>query len=73
MAMAQRKVHPGREAEDVARVVRVLHRSGPLPLGSLADEPELADWPSERVEHALVSAWSRALIFIDSGDLLVAL
>ncbi|MBW8749950.1 MAG: hypothetical protein JF565_00800 [Propionibacteriales bacterium] len=73
MAMAQRKLHSGSEAEDVARVLRVLHRSGPLPLGELADEPELADWPSERVEHALVSAWSHALIFIDTRDLLVAL
>ena len=73
MAVAQRKLHPGGEAEDVARVLRVLHRSGPLPLGELADEPDLADWSSERIEQALVSAWSRALIFIDTRDLLVAL
>jgi hypothetical protein len=63
----------GADMEDVAHVVRVLHHAGPLPLRELADDPELADWPSERIEHAVVSAWSRALIFVDTRDLLVAL
>ena len=63
----------GADVEDVARVVRVLHRVGPLPLRELADDPALADWPHERIEHAVVAAWSRALIFVDTRDLLVAL
>lgn len=74
MAEAQR--HPRAttdRSEDVARVVRVLHHSGPVPLRELADDPELADWTHERIEHAVVSAWSSALIFVDSRDLLVAL
>jgi hypothetical protein len=74
MAEAQR--HPrattDRE-EDVASVVRVLHHAGPIPLRELAEDPELADWTRERIEHAVVSAWSRALIFVDTRDLLVAL
>jgi hypothetical protein len=73
MAIAQRKLQTAGYMEDAVHVVRVLHHVGPLPLRELADEPELADWPPERVEQAIVSAWSCALIFIDSGDLLVAL
>ncbi|MGY2874745.1 hypothetical protein ACVW00_001935 [Marmoricola sp. URHA0025 HA25] len=61
------------DAEDVTRVLSVLHHAGPLPLRELADEPELAEWTHERIEHAVVSAWSRALIFVDTRDLLVAL
>ena len=74
MAEAQR--HPRATAdgtEDVACVVRVLHHAGPIPLRELAEDPELADWTRERIEHAVVSAWSRALIFVDTRDLLVAL
>jgi hypothetical protein len=59
--------------EDVACVVRVLHHAGPIPLRELADDPELADWSRDRIEHAVVSAWSSALIFVDTRDLLVAL
>lgn len=61
------------EDTDVARVVRVLHQSGPLPLRDLTREPDLANWPAHRIEHAIVSAWSRKLIFIDNRDLLVAI
>jgi len=73
MAIAQRKLQTAGQTEDAVHVVRVLHHVGPLPLRELSEEPELADWPAERIEQAIVSAWSRALIFIDSGDLLVAL
>jgi hypothetical protein len=72
MAQAQWNLKTG-AAEDVAQVLHVLHHAGPVPLSELGDDPELAEWSSERIEHALVSAWSRALIFIDSGDMLVAL
>jgi hypothetical protein len=74
MAQAQRNptVLQG-DAEDVAHVLRVLHRAGPLPLRELTDDPDLADWPPERVEQAVVSAWSRALIFVDAHDLIVPL
>ena len=58
---------------DVARVVRTLHRAGPLRLGELGDEPELAGWPPQRIEHAVVSAWSCNLIFVDRRDHFVAI
>jgi hypothetical protein len=58
---------------DVTPVVRALHRWGPQSLPDLVRDPEVAGWPAERVEHAIVVAWSLNLIFIDTGDLLVAL
>jgi hypothetical protein len=58
---------------DVARLMHVLEKLGPLPMGDLAAELDHAGWPAARVEHAIVSAWSRALIFIDRGDRLVAI
>lgn len=58
---------------DVTQVVRVLHRSGPLPMSELGQTGDLAGWTRQRVEHAVVSAWSRNLIFIDTRDLLVAI
>lgn len=61
------------EETDVARVVRALHQSGPLQLSDLSREPDLLGWPAQRIEHAVVSAWSRNLISFDSRDLLVAL
>jgi hypothetical protein len=73
MAIAQRNLHTAGHVEDAAQVVHVLHHVGPVPLQELADEPELAGWPPERVEQAIVSAWSHALIFIDNRDLLIAL
>lgn len=73
MVNAQRNGQATWGDTDATRVVRVLHLSGPLLLRELADCPELEDWPSERIEHAIVSAWSRGLIFIDYRDLLVAL
>lgn len=73
MAFAHRNPRVISADPDVARVLHVLHHAGPLPLRDLADDPELADWPPERIEHAVVSAWSRALIFVDTRDLLVAL
>ena len=73
MSIAQRKLPTVGHAEDAAHVARVLHRVGPVPLQELADEPALAGWPPERVEQAIVAAWSNALVFIDSTDHLVAL
>ena len=61
------------EESDADRVVRVLHRSGPLPLRDLGQTPDLADWPNQRIQHAVVTAWSRNLIFVDTSDQLVAL
>jgi hypothetical protein len=58
---------------DVTQVVRALHRTGPLPLGELARVPDLNGWPGTRIEHAVIVAWSRNLIFVDPGDQLVAL
>lgn len=58
---------------DVTQVVRALHRSGPLPLAELNHTTDLDGWSRQRVEHAVVSAWSRNLIFVDAQDLLVAL
>ena len=73
MVHAEHHVSGPWEQTDVARVVRVLRRSGPQPLGELASDPDLAGWSAERVEHAVVSARSRNLISIDPRDLLVAL
>jgi hypothetical protein len=73
MTEAQRSLPSPWEETDVARVVRVLRRAGPLRLPELADEPDLDAWPPQRVEHAIVGAWSRNLIFIDNRDLLVAI
>jgi hypothetical protein len=73
MVDAQHHVSGPWEQTDVARVVRALRRSGPRPLGDLARDPDLADWPPERVEDAVVGAWSHNLISIDPRDLLVAL
>jgi len=61
------------EDTDATRVVRVLHRSGPTALCDLDGQPELTGWPAERIEHAVVSAWSDNLISIDTRDQLVAL
>jgi hypothetical protein len=58
---------------DVTLVLRVLHRSGPLPMSELSQSQDLAGWTRRRVEHAVVTAWSRNLIFVDARDLLVAL
>jgi hypothetical protein len=58
---------------DVTAVVRALHRSGPLSLLDLGRVPGLNAWPGTRLEHAVVVAWSRNLIFVDPGDQLVAL
>jgi hypothetical protein len=73
MTEAHRALPERWEDTDVARIVRTLHRSGPLPLQDLTHEPELVSWSAQRIEHAIVSAWSRNLIFIDRRDLLVAL
>jgi hypothetical protein len=58
---------------DVTRVVRALRRSGPLPMSELHLTADLAGWTRQRVEHAVVTAWSSNLIFVDTRDLLVAL
>jgi len=73
MAEALRSIPLPREETDFARVVGTLRRSGPLALDELCGEPELVDWPAQRVERAVVTAWSHNLIFIDPRDLLVAI
>jgi hypothetical protein len=73
MTEAHRTLPGPWEDADVARIIRALRRSGPLLLRDLTREPELVGWPAQRIEHAVVSAWSRNLIFIDQRDLLVAL
>jgi len=73
MTEAHRTLPGPWEDTDVARIVRALHRSGPLPLQDLTREPELVSWSAQRIEHAVVSAWSRNLIFIDRRDHLIAL
>jgi hypothetical protein len=73
MTELQRSLFDPSEEADVARIVHTLHRVGPLPLRDLHREPELVCWTSQRVERAVVSAWSRNLIFIDARDLLVAI
>lgn len=56
---------------DLLRVVGTLRRSGPLGLDDLFDE--LAAWPVQRIERAVVAAWGENLISIDLRDQLVAL
>ena len=73
MVDAEHSVSGPWEQTDVARVLRALRRSGPQAFGELTRNPDLADWPTERIEHAVVTAWSRNLISIDPRDLLVAL
>jgi hypothetical protein len=58
---------------DVVDMVRALHRAGPLSMHDLARVPDLDTWPGTRLEHAVVVAWSRNLIFVDPRDQLVAL
>ena len=64
---------PALSGGDAVQVVRTLRRSGPLRLVDLGREPELLDWSPTRVERAVVSAWARNLIFVDTSDLLVAI
>jgi hypothetical protein len=74
MGQAQRDLPRSSEEEtDVAQVVHALRRFGPRPLDELLDDPYLEGWSTQRLEGAVVSAWSRNLISIDAGDLLVAL
>ena len=40
---------------------------------TLLTQPELLDWTSDRLEQAVVRAWSGGLVFIDRNDDLVAL
>jgi hypothetical protein len=73
MPEAQPTLPRRRDAADVARVVRVLRLTGPLTLTGLAHQPDLSAWSRDRLESAVVSAWSGAQIFIDTRDLLVAI
>jgi hypothetical protein len=73
MTEAPRSLFLSREETDLARVVGTLRRSGPLALDELCDEPDLDDWSVQRIEQAVVVAWSHNLIFVDPRDLLVAL
>ena len=73
MSQAQRDLTASREEADATLVLRALRRHGPLPLTELYDEPPLDGWSSERLQGAVVAAWSQNLISIDPGDLLIAL
>jgi len=73
MTAFRRNLHDFESRADVARVVALLRRTGPLTLHDMLDEPEMEDWPSERAETAVTAAWSRTLIFVDPEDQLVAL
>ena len=73
MNQAHRSIPRASEETDLDRVIGTLRRSGPLGIEELRDEPEFADWPAQRVEQAVVTAWSHNLIFVDQRDLLVAL
>jgi hypothetical protein len=73
MGQAQRDLPRSWEETDVAQVLQALRRFGPRPLDELLDDPHLEGWSLQRLEGAVVSAWSRNLISIDAGDLLVAL
>jgi hypothetical protein len=63
-------LHPDRDA---AQVTRTLRRVGPLHLDELAQEPDLLEWSTGRIERAVTTAWARNMIFVDPRDLLVAL
>lgn len=58
---------------DVATVVRALKERGPTAIPDLCRDPRTRDWSRERIEAAIVAAWSRNLIFVDCRDNLVAL
>jgi hypothetical protein len=73
MTDAHRDLPARWEESDVACVVRTLHHSGPRLLRELLDDPDLDGWPVQRLEDAVISAWSLNLIFVDTSDLLVAL
>ena len=73
MTEAHRSLAEVRGETDLACIVGTLRRSGPLRLVELHDEPALADWPNQRLEQAVVTAWSQNLISIDQRDLLIAL
>ena len=62
-----------RRRTDVARVVALLRRKGPLTLHDMLGQPELDGWPHERAETAVTAAWSGTLIFVDPEDQLVAI
>lgn len=73
MSQVQRSLPRTGDRSDVARVVCALRQSGPMSMSELLEHPDLADWPSHRIDEAVVAAWSRDLISIDPRDLLVVL
>jgi hypothetical protein len=73
MPEAQPYLPRPRDENDVACVVRVLRLTGPLTLTGLGRHPDLSGWPRDRLESAVVSAWSRAQIFVDNRDQLIAI
>jgi hypothetical protein len=66
-------VAPRGADSDARQVARSLRRTGPLQMEDLRAQPELRGWSSDRVEKAVVAAWSADRITIDAGDRLVAL
>jgi hypothetical protein len=58
---------------DADLVVYVLDRCGPRSLGELGDHPALTGWSRERLEEAVVQAWTGNQLNFDFEDHLVAL
>ena len=60
-------------AGDADVLVTVLRRVGRCSVRELLMQPELTGWTSDRLQEAVVSAWSGGSVFIDRNDDLVAL
>lgn len=73
MSQAQRDLPRAWAEADVAHVLGVLRHAGPRLLTELMDDDAFNGWSSQRLEDAVVSAWSRNVISITPGDLVVAL
>ncbi len=73
MDAVRHRSHDSDRRSDVARLVALLRRKGPLTLRDMLSQPEMRDWPSARAESAVTAAWSRTLIFVDPEDQLVAI
>lgn len=58
---------------DATTVVALLDQHGPRSIKALRDHPALAGWSRDRVERAVVEAWSSNQVSIDAEDHLIAL
>jgi hypothetical protein len=64
---------PENRDRDVAIVIDLLRRRGPRSLSQLCDALRGDSWSNERVEHAVIEAWSGNRLSVDRDDRLVAL